>query len=92
MPSAFSTGELTLSLLVAVLAEVAALAGNEEDAGPVSLAFGANVVVNHDRLGLKLVIQRAYLWRSPFNLVQIIDISELCIVYCKPQLAESVSD
>lgn len=69
MPSAFSTGELTLSLLVAVLAEVAALAGKEEDAGPISLAFRANVVVDHDRQGLQLVIQRANLWRSPLNLV-----------------------
>ena len=56
MPSAFCTGELTLSLLVAVFAEVAALAGKEEDTGPISLAFRANIVVDQNRLGQKLVI------------------------------------
>ena len=69
MSVAFSTSELTLSLFVAVLAEIAAFAGNEEDAGPVSFALRADVVVNHDRLGLQLVIQGANFWWSTLNLV-----------------------
>ena len=92
MLSAFGTSVLVLSLFVAVFAEVAALAGKEEDAGPIPLALSADVVVDYDRLSLLPLLEGAHLWRSTFNLILIINIGKLCIVRCKSQNAESFSD
>jgi hypothetical protein len=56
------------------------LAGDEKNTGSISLALGTDVIINDDRLLLKVLWQGSDLGWSALDTILLVNVGKLCLI------------